>query len=1505
MLTEALLLVVTESVFSHILQQSNVAEKVLSRLGRDQQKLAFQVALARAYTTFARNHPQWTLSLFDEHFLQNAAAPFLARCLPWREQPDPAELATAWVDQMRLGGGKRDQRISEATAAASDFLRCLRAELRARDEFQQDYDSIALDTVAEASMQNAELIKALRADLERTLNQAAKYQVTVQEAKGLVIGDNATVTNTFQTFFDSNYASLQEYYLPPDDVFERVRVNEFVGRAWLEGDLEQFLNTNDRGVWLLVGEAGIGKTSFLAHLVRERQYLHFFAEQAPGDANLARAIQSLAAQLISRFRLEPYNERGTLPQTLSSYPDFLSRVLRAASDKLGAGERIIVVVDALDEAGIVAGGNVLGLPRQLPHGVYVVASQRPQAVTLNIEPPPHRIDLRAAEQHNQNDIATYVRKIAHTSSIAVQRAARGYTIDNFVRTLAEKSAGNWMYLHYVVDEIRGGRCAPLDLASLPPGLAGYYAQYWGRWSKRSDWDSVCAPVLTTLAAAQEPISLTTLKRWGGIQVSDYELRRLLKQDWAAFVYEVNAKEPRYRPYHLSLREFLSGSLKAEEFVPEVEFLLEEFRERSQEAHVRIVADLQQRCKGDLHNAVPDRYVHHYLTTHLRKAGEQEVLFQLVEDWNWYNSQMRMDPSGAAFANDVMQAWEVAETINRKAVDQKEGEDDGVALDLGRELRYALTIASLKSYSQNLPVELLEALVLSRRWTLGHALAAARQIPKPLEQGLALVTLAVQLPPKEQREVLDEVVAIIGPVVVMGLGELYERSSVQAQLVCQLSQLGHFKEALSIARTIEDVFSRTSSLVEVALQIAIPEESQVIFDEALDVAYTSDDLSELSWTLAEVTRALAEGGRTQDALGIARTIVDDSVHVSALVDLTRRWSEAERHLVLDEALALARSIEDDSEQVQALVEVASELGEAEQREVIDEVLTRVYSIDRMSTKAAALAEVSRVIPITERGEVLNEALALAANVEDTYSRGLILSVVALELVELGDIQQALVVTHSIEPCRDQSRTLAKMSYRLAELGASEQALTIAHHIRDTMLRVRAIAQLALKVSETERDQLLDEAVSTARSIKDSSTQVISLVGLLPRVAMSERMLLLKETFSLLPKIDDAGERAETLAHLARLFLQQGYLEHALTLARAIENASLEVDVLVDIASELQAPLRKEILNEALALARIIPAEDVRARYFVQVALQLPPTEQQQILDEAFAAAYSIEDSLTRSRTLEIMARYMATSGDPRQALAIVRAIKVPATQASILTQIALRLPEHERRRIVDEAVAIAASIDNIYVRDAALVHLAPHLAALGLPTKALEIVRSFEASYYVCLGLAEVALNLPVGEQRQILDEALVIARTIETPFPQVTFFGQIASALVDLGDLEQALSLASSIDASSTRDKILAKIAIRSIELDEPEEALAVARTITDIVLRVKTLAQVALLIERSYPIKLYSLWQEMLHLLATRLRADLLKELEALSTVATILGGPRMAGEMYRAVLHTGTWWP
>ena len=571
----------------------------------------------------------WTASLFDKYFLKSEPViELLAKLLTRRGRPDPKEFARLFANYIGQHYSEhRERLIDDVTPAAADFLKWLEAELENQEVLRPLYDSRALAQIA----QNTEAIRQALESNYTAMAEAKRYaQVVGNVSKStIVIGDHNVVT---QIFLSGDYASLSDLYIPPDPVFKRVRLKDFIGREWLTADLDRFLSKHKCGVWLLDGKAGVGKTAFLAHLVRERGYLHFFAEQAPGPAGVTRALQSLAAQLVSRYRLEPYTSREHLSPSLASAPDFLERLLNQAAERLITGEQLVIVVDALDEAGVGSNGNPLGLPKTLPEGVFLILSQREGVVPLRIEPYPRIVHLKADDQNNLNDIDAYLSAIAGRLSAGSDHAADTVTL------LKQKIAGNWMYLRCVVSEIlREGR---RSLESLPRDLIGYYAEYWGRWRQEPEWDRLYAPLLATLAAAREDASLAQLRCWAGLDSAGvYQLERLLKDKWVAYLF---ADGDRYRPYHASLRDFLSGNVPPEQLIQADQSLVKELAERTRQAHRQIAEHYRQATDGDWTKlAEADAgYGMRHLASHLAMAGEWDALYALLTDFDFLEARCR-------------------------------------------------------------------------------------------------------------------------------------------------------------------------------------------------------------------------------------------------------------------------------------------------------------------------------------------------------------------------------------------------------------------------------------------------------------------------------------------------------------------------------------------------------------------------------------------------------------------------------------------------------------------------------------------------------------------------------------------------------------------------------------------------------------------------------------------------------------------------------------------------
>ncbi len=274
-----------------------------------------------------------------------------------------------------------------------------------------------------------------------------------------------------------------------------------------------------------------------------------------------------------------------------------------------AGSQVVLVIDALDEAGTPMGQNVLGLPQVLPEGAYVIASQRPVAVTLQVDTAstPRRIfQLAADNDENQADMRLYLEGAVAWPGIAKALRASGYTAEQFVKTLLEKCRGVWIYLHYVIHEIEQGERSPLDLDGLPDGMTQYYARYWRNWRDADEamWYESYLPLLAMLAAAREAVSAQRLQEWTGVMLALPRLNKLLNERWRPFlaVSDVDG-ETHCRFYHATLTEFFTGQVERAKLSEAEAAMANELAEATRAAHGRL-ADRYLEAWGGLAGELP-------------------------------------------------------------------------------------------------------------------------------------------------------------------------------------------------------------------------------------------------------------------------------------------------------------------------------------------------------------------------------------------------------------------------------------------------------------------------------------------------------------------------------------------------------------------------------------------------------------------------------------------------------------------------------------------------------------------------------------------------------------------------------------------------------------------------------------------------------------------------------------------------------------------------------------
>lgn len=240
----------------------------------------------------------------------------------------------------------------------------------------------------------------------------------------------------------------------------------------------------------------------------------------------------------------------------------------------------MLVVDGLDEAEPEEGadrGLPLGLPDSLPDGVFVVATSRfgIDRALHAVRNPAHWLEIEVEGADNREDMRRFIEEVTSArdgdSRLVESLARSGADPDWFRREVANTCAGVWIYLRYVLDEIRDGTRDPRGVGDLPGDLAGYYAEQVQRWRGDLDddvalrrWEKVRLPLLAVLAVARAPLTVAELASFAGLPFGERS-RGFIEETVRPFLsrtVEDPSGSARYALRHQSLRDMLTGGAPA-------------------------------------------------------------------------------------------------------------------------------------------------------------------------------------------------------------------------------------------------------------------------------------------------------------------------------------------------------------------------------------------------------------------------------------------------------------------------------------------------------------------------------------------------------------------------------------------------------------------------------------------------------------------------------------------------------------------------------------------------------------------------------------------------------------------------------------------------------------------------------------------------------------------------------------------------------------------------------
>jgi hypothetical protein len=283
----------------------------------------------------------------------------------------------------------------------------------------------------------------------------------------------------------------------------RVIINEklqegFIGRKFVFEEFELFRKKNRNGYFTIIANPGMGKSTIAAQYVMEQSVtddvgcVAFFIVSGGRDRAEA-CIQSICEQLKLTYKLDVDVSRIANGQDEIS--SVLSEVLQEISDRHLSSEKLVIVIDALDEISSQGNnrGNICYLPRYLPENIYFLLTRRnfiaederlrtdagKENFTLGSE---DTKDKKGNMEQCEADAREYIEYQLTNERYRddLRDRIRGWNINeaDFVETLQKKSQANFMYLRYVIPAITEGIYRDISLSGIANGLREYYEDHW-------------------------------------------------------------------------------------------------------------------------------------------------------------------------------------------------------------------------------------------------------------------------------------------------------------------------------------------------------------------------------------------------------------------------------------------------------------------------------------------------------------------------------------------------------------------------------------------------------------------------------------------------------------------------------------------------------------------------------------------------------------------------------------------------------------------------------------------------------------------------------------------------------------------------------------------------------------------------------------------------------------------------------------------------------------------
>ncbi|NEQ53604.1 MAG: hypothetical protein F6K11_26300, partial [Leptolyngbya sp. SIO3F4] len=608
--------------------------------------------------------------------------------------------------------------------------------------------------------------------------------------------------------------------------------------------------------------------------------------------------------------------------------------------------------------------------------------------------------------------------------------------------------------------------------------------------------------------------------------------------------------------------------------------------------------------GKWYTLPDDGYIHSQLVWHLEQAKQIDEIHQLFCEMSetghngWYEVCDRMGQT-ANFINDVARAWKLAEDIYEQNPTQS----------ITLQYRYALIITSLNSLAQNIPIELIVALVEKGIWTSQRGLIYVQQLRNSQLLAIAIKKLTPYLSETLLSYVLETARSIP------------DKSSCAQALIGLATRIPELiPEAFAKTREIQNEFHRTQALNEL-----IPILPKSLHTQVLEVAR---EMQQETTNRASVLNTLVQYSPEllTEAIEVARTVQKEYRLASQQSVRKNEYSAFKvlkdllpyKSTLLPEALAAARRFQDQYFRAFALSDLAQY-----SKDIQVEALETTRLIQQGHLRVRILIKLAGP---GHDSELLSEALEITQRIPDKLLRHSTLCELAPHMPEL--LTDAFEALWEIEDEASHKSSLGKIACHL-----SERLLHLALE-RSQIIGDDYFKAIALIGASSYSSTYLIKALEATREIQNEiyRTAALSEFALNMPTLLAETLDTIQNTYSKLSEssVDRYMSELQLVHSLSRIIsnLPKELLQKALEVTRMIQDDALRSGVLVEFL-----PHFPEILPEALETALKTQPTYKRVQCLVKLFPYAPG-----LINLALQLAQSIQDDFFRITTLKNLIPY---------------------------------------------------------------------------------------------------------------------------------------------------------------------------------------------------------------------------------------------------------------------------